>query len=700
MADVIGYLKDDATFGEKKVLKTLSSALPQDFQVYVECPLRHKGMERMPDFIVLTNFGIVILEVKDWVQIVRADKYYAEIRSRRGKIFKKKNPVRQARQFAEILASKLQDEPGLIDRRRHKLKIPWGYAAVFPNLRPASITQLRRPWGQVYVVGLADLQSPRVTQCLKATLPFDYDLRRRDLQYVRAVINPSVSITVEVAEGKVRDVTLDETQERLVAEAPGIGEGAKESQSSAAQVEQASFLPSTPEPDTAPVRDEAAVAPPEVEAMMHNAAVRLVRGVAGSGKTLVLTQRARYLAAQHSQWQIAVLTFNKRLAQILQANLKGMPNVKVTHFDKLCAALLCQTREWRSPQGAEGWIRGHADEWPIVEEMGAEFLADEIKWIKEMNFASREAYLAMERKGRGGTYRLRRGGRRRKRIYDLLQAYNAWLAQGDIYDWADVPHLVLAGIDGGDIQPPAYDALLIDEAQDFAPSWVQVVKRLLRPEGSVIFMADDPSQSIYRYYSWREKGVPVVGRTRWLRIPYRNTREIYQTAYEVIRQDEILRRQLEEQVGAAIAPDLSSEYLRSGPRPQLRAFHGADDEFAYIRSQVEWLLQQGYDAREIIVLHRRRAGVRRLRRALRGTDVDVATLHGLKGLEFEVAFVSEMQEMFPAGIERSEQALSEERRLVYVAMTRARERLYLTHSGQWPAALDPILPYVESSVLE
>jgi hypothetical protein len=43
-----------------------------------------------------------------------------------------------------------------------------------------------------------------------------------------------------------------------------------------------------------------------------------------------------------------------------------------------------------------------------------------------------------------------------------------------------------------------------------------------------LFLADDPMQSIYRYYSWREKGVPVAGRTRWLRIPYRNTREIYQ----------------------------------------------------------------------------------------------------------------------------------------------------------------------------
>jgi superfamily I DNA/RNA helicase len=408
-------------------------------------------------------------------------------------------------------------------------------------------------------------------------------------------------------------------------------------------------------------------------------------------------QRARYLAAQHPRWEIAVLTFNTRLAEILQANLKGIPNIKATNFDKLCATLLSQARRWRSPQDPDGWISNRADRWIIVAELGAKFIADEIKWIKEMNIETRAAYQAVERKGRGVEHRLRRDGHRRQQIYDILEAYDAWLVEQGDYDWADVPHLVLEGLDAGAIQPPLYDAIFIDEAQDFAPSWIKVIKRLLKPDAGLIFMVDDPSQSIYRYYSWREKGIPVVGRTRWLRIPYRNTREIYQAAYEVIQEDEMLKQNMEE-LGMAMEPDLNSEYLRSGPRPQLRKFRTAEHEFTFIRSEIEWLLQKGYDAREIVVLHRRKRGVDRLRHVLRGTGVEASTFHALKGLEYEVAFLSQMQETFPPGTKRSEKALSEERRLVYMAMTRARERLYLSYEEHWPAAIAGVRNYTERTL--
>lgn len=62
--------------------------------------------------------------------------------------------------------------------------------------------------------------------------------------------------------------------------------------------------------------------------------------------------------------------------------------------------------------------------------------------------------------------------------------------------------------------------------------------------------------------------------------------------------------------------------------------------------------------------------------------VSVATVHSVKGLEFKVVFVVGLEEnYFP--IKRSdttEEDIEEERRLMYVAVTRARERLYLTCS--------------------
>ena len=159
MAQVFGYLRDDrATHGEKLVLGKLDTSLPQDSCVYVECPLHDGNIERMPDFIVLTTFGVVVLEVKDWVQIIEADKFRAQVRTRSGRVDRHKNPVRVARDFALILAEQLKSVPQLLGER-HRCKVPWGYAVVLPNLPMSTITQLRKPWGQAQVLGLSDLES-------------------------------------------------------------------------------------------------------------------------------------------------------------------------------------------------------------------------------------------------------------------------------------------------------------------------------------------------------------------------------------------------------------------------------------------------------------------------------------------------------------------------------------------------------------
>jgi DNA helicase-2/ATP-dependent DNA helicase PcrA len=58
------------------------------------------------------------------------------------------------------------------------------------------------------------------------------------------------------------------------------------------------------------------------------------------------------------------------------------------------------------------------------------------------------------------------------------------------------------------------------------------------------------------------------------------------------------------------------------------------------------------------------------------------TVHAAKGLEFDVVFITGLEQgLFPHDNSTQERdGLEEERRLMYVALTRARKRLYLSHA--------------------
>ncbi len=682
MAEVFGSLREDkATHGEKVVLKLLRDNLPKEFAVYVECPLHNMRVVRYPDFIILTNYGVLVLEVKDWITVQEADKYKALIRTRSNVLRKVSNPVDEAREFAILLSEELK-RISVSQTNPSYENVPWGFAAVLPNLPSSVISRLRIAWGEEFVLNQDDLQPDRITARLKLTLPREKvrSLDRNELRAIRAAINPCVLIEPPNRPA----IILDEEQERIVTE----------------PVKTISpSLPSKPVPEQLslgvleePLLQSEEILPELQKNISHNISIRLVRGVAGSGKSLVLMQRARYLTAQYPEWQIAVLTFNNALSQHFDAMFKGIGPIKAMTFHRLCKNLIESAGlPWQSPINPGGWLDDQKKEFPVIHELTSELLEEEITWIKENGIYNLPAYLKIERKGRGDQKRL--GQEQRKQIYQVLLAYQRYLVDQKLLDWADIPYIVLKGLNQGKIQSPNYDAILIDEAQDFAPIWMRVIKKLLDPKTGVLFLADDPTQSIYRFYSWREKGVEVVGRTRHLRLPYRNTYEIYRAAYAVIQNDDVLQHALESE-GQLVAPEINDRLMRHGPKPLLQRCQSFDDEITIIREQIHGLLQKGVDCTQIAVLHRHNAGVSKLKSAIKGLDIHISSFHACKGLEFDYVFISQFQETFCNSFE-DPNTLSDERRLVYMAMTRARQLLHICYQRNLMAPIKSIYEFVE-----
>jgi len=157
--------------------------------------------------------------------------------------------------------------------------------------------------------------------------------------------------------------------------------------------------------------------------------------------------------------------------------------------------------------------------------------------------------------------------------------------------------------------------------------------------------------------------------------------EIYRAAYSLIQDDDVLQRSLKAE-GLLIVPDLDNKNMRHGKKPLLQLFNSFDDEISFIRNDIHRMLENGIDRRQIAVLHRHTRGKRRLEKELKGCQVNINTFHSYKGLEFNVVYLSQVQETFQHVNSKEEE--SQERRLCYMAMTRSREELYMNYEGKLP----------------
>jgi UvrD-like helicase C-terminal domain/AAA domain/Nuclease-related domain len=352
---------------------------------------------------------------------------------------------------------------------------------------------------------------------------------------------------------------------------------------------------------------------------------RLIFGVAGSGKTTILIARAKYLAEQNLDKKGLVLCFNRPLVAYLKTQLTSFPNLRVETFHQLAFRFGFDDRKWNK------------------KEFGKEFKA---------------AILEKDER---------------------------------------------------------YDFILVDEAQDFDPDWFACVVSLLKDQNEGdLFITGDGSQGLYRqrskHFSWRSQGVQAQGRTEYLHENYRNAAKIYQLAK--LFSGSSTFGEIEGELDAIRAkqpPSLASggsvSVIREKDRPseiskvvnlvsQLLAgkwetdgevgstqFHFADIGIIYpTHRNQETLITESLIPRlraECNVPVVWISDPSRLNRSDFSPAIRVQTIHHAKGLQYR-AVIFVWADLLPFAQSRDPE---QDRKLFYVALTRATELLTIVHSG-------------------
>ncbi|HLP87684.1 MAG TPA: 3'-5' exonuclease [Nostocaceae cyanobacterium] len=303
------------TPGERRLAQRLEEKLGDECVLWYDVPIGKKQLH--PDFIILhPSRGLFVLEVKDWKldTIQNVNPANITIITEQG-IKEVKHPLEQARNYALAVNKMLEKDSSLIQQSgKHKgsLIIPYAYGVVLTNITRKVFNQSELP--SVFEehliicqdeiresVDVADFQ-----QQIWDLAPYQFDsiLTSSQIDHIRWHIFPELRInhkqlslfdtepteTEETTQPEIPDILkiMDLQQEQL---ARSLGEG-------------------------------------------H----RVIHGVAGSGKTMILGFRCQHLAKVGNK-PILVLCFNVSLASKLRQMIvdKGLgERVIVRHFHGWC----------------------------------------------------------------------------------------------------------------------------------------------------------------------------------------------------------------------------------------------------------------------------------------------------------------------------------------------------------------------------
>ena len=281
-------------------------------------------------------------------------------------------------------------------------------------------------------------------------------------------------------------------------------------------------------------------------------------------------------------------------------------------------------------------------------------------------------------------------------------------------DWGDLPRQIWRFAQAGEMELPQYDVILVDEAQFFAPLWFELIKLALKPGLGHLFLVADPGQGfLKRRQSWLSSGLEVRGRVVKLDKCYRTTREILDFATF------LYRSRLPEEDEDVVAPNLLE--MPHGVVPQIITLTSEQDETTRVVNEIKALQKAGVPLGHMMVIHASYEDVDGLmqrfalefgenqvadpRDKIVGKQLRVCPLNGATGLESPIVFLLGVHELYErensirlSDEERAE-LVQENTRKLYMAITRAGQRLVLTYVGELPPLFQTLLGNNSSELL-
>lgn len=458
----------------------------------------------------------------------------------------------------------------------------------------------------------------------------------------------------------------------------------------------------------------------------------LVKGVAGSGKTTVALYSAIHALNHYCKEndKILLITYAKTLVEYLSVIYdKAMKeNLMIPLFDNFKDKVEIKTidsiiwglyikiygnrpdlvttyekREYTSRAIED--IKTTFPKTNILSREYTNFIMEEINWIKSCGIEEIEEYLHIERNGRGsgdseGPMRLRKESNTRAAIYSVMNQYDKYLRINKKTDFKTIALDVRKRLKEG-YKLEKYFKIIVDESQDLTKVQLEIIKEFYDEENkySNLMMLADSAQSIYSH-SWlshnpfKSIGLDVIGKSKILSKNYRTTKQIALAAYSLMKKDE-----------SKLSNDISVKGNAidvNGEVPVIKGFNNIEKEAEYIANEIKNNLNKDYKLNEIAIIARQGNILEEIKNKLSklgvnatilnktkpdfdGENVKLITMHSIKGLEFKVVFlVGANEKVIPyfqnEDDKKNKDILAIERRLFYVGMTRAKNKLYITYS--------------------